>query len=98
MKPVGRRDTLVEVGVAGAGGEGPLQRVEHGQDGQQRCPPAVPAGGVPLLRDPPLEICKVRAQAGMVLRLLVEHPPQAFDLPRLSGVHALSWPCARQCR
>jgi hypothetical protein len=82
------RHALVEVRVGGARREGPLERVEHGQEGQQRGAAALAASRLLLACHAAPQVVKVGEQPKMALFGLVEGAAQALDFLSLDAAIA----------
>src|SRR2546428_7836337 len=79
-QPVRGAHAVVEVRVRRPGGEGAHQRVEHGQEREQRRPPALAAGNVVLAGGATAKVVEVGEQPEILLPLLVEGAAQTLSL------------------
>src|SRR5207248_3350925 len=64
-KAVRRGDAVIEVAVRRAGGERPLERVQHGQQREQRRAAALAPRGLVLLRGPAAVVVELREEPEM---------------------------------
>src|SRR6185436_20111582 len=86
-------DSVVEITIAGAGRQGPFQRVEHREQRPQRRAPPLGAGGLPLAGRPPTEVVELGEETQPTVALLVELVPELFDFVDRFGAQLAFYRC-----